>query len=44
MKLPGDRPGSVEFRICEAAVRGLQRSATSGLQELAALRNQHFDG
>jgi hypothetical protein len=28
-KLPDDRPGYFTFRIDEAAVRGLQRSATS---------------
>ena len=27
-KLPHDRPGSVTFRICEAAVRGLRRPAS----------------
>jgi hypothetical protein len=29
-KLPDDRPGSFKFRICEATVRGLRRSARSG--------------
>jgi len=43
-KLPDDRPGSFAFHICEAAVRGLRRSAVSCPSRAAAFGTSTHSG